>query len=156
MNRAQIEAQLAEARETCARVGRIIPRDETDQQSPPSVNQLDQWRADVRKQEAEFAMARAQRQRAEDDERNNTSEWEKWVDARVEIAVLHATKVLAEAMRDEIDQRDKNLSAMSAHIHRLEATIAKLEVRVIKGEIHNDDRSRVIDVPNMGLRKGLN
>jgi hypothetical protein len=155
---------IAEARATVARVDRLTSRDETRDETirrevHTAGDRMTKYRADVEAQEREFAQARAKRQKAEQDERSNSDEWMQRVDARVEIAVLHATRVLAEAMRDEIDQRDKNLSAMAAHVHRLEAELCRLTTRVIRVEIGNDDAhaSKTIDIPNpLRRREGLN
>jgi hypothetical protein len=143
---------IAEARATVERVSRLSSRNDTPREDIP--NRLEQWREGVRQQEAEFARSRAERQSAENDERSKTEEWMRWVSARIDAGVLHCTRELATALRDELDVRDAAISKMHAAMHRMEAEHQKLLARVIKGEIDKDDHAKAaIDLPNPLVRR---
>ena len=155
--------EIDDARRTVERVSRLSDRNETEPQrnsNTLSSERMTKWRADMEKQEREFAEARAQRQAAEDAERDGGAAWRAWVGDQIAAAVLHCTRTLAEALRDELDARDTTLAKMSAHIHRLEAEQCKLVARVIRAELSNDDAhaSKVTDLPNplTRRREGLN
>jgi hypothetical protein len=154
---------IAEARATIARVDSLTPRDETEPQRNPgtvSSDRMMRWRADMERQGQAFAKARAKREREENDERNNSDEWNRWINDTIAASVLHCARTLAEAMRDEIatlrDElatRDRRIDGLERLLSQQAVTTARLEVRVLEGVAARE--SRVLDLPNP-LRKGLN
>jgi len=155
---------IAAARATIRRVDATLTEERGTREREPhaaTINRLDAWREGVKAQERQFAEARAKRQKAEDDERNNTNEWSRWINDTIAASVLHCARTLAEALRDEIATLRDELTTRDKRIDRLErllsqqaVTTARLEVRVLEGEAARD-QSRVLDLPNP-LRKGLN
>jgi hypothetical protein len=141
---------IEEARATVARG--LTPRDETEPQRNPgtlSSDRMMRWRADMEKQEREFAIARAKRQRAEDDELSNSDAWATWVSSQIAAASLHCARELATALKDELDVRDHTIAKLSAHVHRLEAELCKLTTRVIRAEMDDGHAAKAaIDLPN--------
>jgi hypothetical protein len=156
---------IAEARETCERVSRLSDRNETEPQRNPgtvSSDRMMRWRADMERQEQAFAEARAKRQRAEDDERNNSDEWMQWVGNEISSAVKQIGAGLGEILSEKLneigaalDQRDKRIDKLEREIAQQAVTTARLEVRVLEGEAARD-QSRVLDLPNLQLRKVVN
>jgi hypothetical protein len=154
---------IEEARATVARIDRLTPRDETAQQEP-SINRLDQWRSDVRRQEAEFNASRAARKADADAARaaEDADAWRSWVGSEITIAVRQVASGIGEVLRDELDRIGEQLAQRDAAISKLErelaqqaVTIARLELRVIQGEVDHD-RSKVLDLPAWPQRKSVN
>ena len=52
-----------------------------------------------------------------------------------------------------LQERDRRIDKLEREWSQQAVTIARLEARLLQGD---RDQSRVIDLPNMGLRKGLN
>lgn len=164
MNASEKERILSEARATCERVDRIIPRNETAQQSPPPVDRLDAWRAATRKQEAAFNASRAAMQAEADAARAaaDAEAWKSWIGDEIAVAVRQVASGIGEVLREELDRIGEQLSQRDAVIRKHEtvlaqqaAAIAKLELRIVQNEVERD-RSRTIDIPNMQLRSRVN
>jgi hypothetical protein len=152
---------IREARETVERVSRITPRDETAQQEP-SINKLDQWRADVRRQEAAFNASRAARQAAEDVERDDGAAWRDWVGCEISNAVRGIGAGLGEILSEKLneigaalDQRDKRIDKLEHELSRQAVTVARLEVRLCQALV-DGDRTKVLDLPAWPQRAKAN
>jgi hypothetical protein len=156
VNDAEKQRILSEARAT---VARLSQKAETVVRREVHTDRTERLRVAMEQQEKQFAQARAEREREENDKRSNSDEWATWVSNQIAASTLHCTRVLAETLRDELDVRDATISKLQAHAHRLEAELCKLTARVIRAEIGNDDAhaSKVLDLPNpLTRRRGLN
>jgi hypothetical protein len=127
-----------------------------------ATDRLERWRASVKEQERALADKRQREEDAEQAERNSAAQWEKWIDDKIELGMLHVVKELATAIAAEFSSRDEAFAKMSTRASRLEleltqlaASHARLEVRLLQA-IADGDHTKAIDLPNMGLRKVVN
>jgi hypothetical protein len=145
---------LDEARRNCERLASLSDRNETPPREDTGPNRLDRWREGVRQREVEFARARAQRQAEADAETQNTQAWRLWVVEKIDAATFEASRAIAEAVSEQLSAVGDALARSNSRADKLERELTalsvahcKLEVRYLKGVV-DDDRSRVVDLPN--------
>jgi hypothetical protein len=161
MNDEERHRIMREARETLDRLATMVSSQPRD---PPQPNRLDQWRAGVERQEAEFNRARAERQRKADAKAaaEATREWQDYVGREIRTAVRQIGTGLGEILRDALEgvgtalgQRDDRIAKLECELARAQAEHLKLAERVITMSIEHDrERGRIVDLPP--LSKGLN
>jgi hypothetical protein len=100
------------------------------------------WRRGVREREALHAEARAKRAAVDQAQADNSRQWQEWVRAEIRIerdalcyGVGERLTELIEGAREQLKERDKRIDALELQLVRLQADHAKLELRVIKGEV---------------------
>ena len=70
-------------------------------------------------------------------------------------ALTASFEIERSAVVDELRKRDAAISKLECEIARQGATIARLEARIIQGEVDHD-RSKVLDLPAWPQRKSVN
>ena len=146
---------IREARETCERVGRLTSRDKTNHDS--NRTEPGSWRRHVATEEPK------RRERGLD---TAPIDWSTEIEHRVASMKTFVMDVIAQALTasfeiersavvDELRKRDAAISKLECEIARQGATIARLEARIIQGEVDHD-RSKVLDLPAWPQRKSVN
>jgi hypothetical protein len=60
------------------------------------------------------------------------------------------------AYADALKERDRKIAHFEVELLRARAEIEKLKLRIVQGEVDRDREDKVIDLPQLPLRKGLN
>jgi hypothetical protein len=142
---------IDEARATLDRLNAMPPSEPRTRVVEREEDPLARYKREAEEQEARFAAARAQRKAEEAAERDGAArrEWQRWIGEQLHEAMKATGIAIAEVVRERFDEVDDALAKRDQKIERLEvellkaqAEIAKLNARVVQGEVDRDRERR--------------
>jgi hypothetical protein len=147
---------IDDARATLDRLNAAPPIEPRPRAFEREEDPVAKYRREAEEQEARFAAARAKRKTAEDAERDGATrrEWQSWIEAQLHEAMKATGIAIAEAVRERFDEvddalakRDQRIEKLELELVRAQADIAKLNARVVQGEVDRDrERRSSLDV----------